>query len=577
MKILLLIINISLLFSTNITFIANEGSFGTSSGSISMVFEDGSIEETGPLGDIVQALEVWEDKLIVLVNNSHKIMIFDITPQGLAMPGIEIDTNGSSPRDLVIVDDKVYFTNWYSMDVKVLNLSNNTIEQSIPVNGLPEDIIFDGQYLWIAIPHSDLYFNSGNTIQKIDIDLNSVVETIEVGEGPQQIEIMDNDIFVSRTYYDSSWNTFHGTSKVSNVNLSDISEVYINEYGAGAPCGGAVVKHQESIYRSFDGGLAKLNEDLSLESPSIGNFSQWQVYHVEKIDDEFWFGITDFGALNEVHVLDENGVELAVYQSGLFPGDFARWNLCSSTTNGDVNLDNELNVLDVNQTIFHIIDFDIMSNVCSLNAADMTQDGLINIQDIVLMVSIILDSRILGDASKATLIQNNERILLDADGYIGGVQMTLTHGDNFNISITKKALAANYNTIGNKTKLVIVAPETDDLFSAFGNYDIEEVMIVNSYEEVLLTLPSNIQIEDAYPNPFNPSTVLNLNIDSPTNATLIAYDMTGRIVDIIFDGKLDAGMKSISWNASNFSSGTYIIKLTTNDGSVSMQKVTLMK
>ena len=305
MKILILIINISLLFSTNITFIANEGNFGTPNGSISMVFDDGTIQETGPLGDIVQALEVWEDKLIVLVNNSNKVMIFDITPQGLEMPGIEIDTNGSSPRDLVIVDDKVYFTNWYSMDVKVLNLSNNTIEESIPVNGLPEDIIFDGQYLWIAIPHSDLYFNSGNTIQKIDLDLNSVVETIEVGEGPQQIEIMGNDIYVSRTYYDSSWNTFHGTSKVSDINLSDVSEVYINEYGTGAPCGGAVVKHQESIYRSFDGGLAKLNEDLSLEDASIGNFSQWQVYHVEKIDDEFWFGITDFGTLNEVHVLDE--------------------------------------------------------------------------------------------------------------------------------------------------------------------------------------------------------------------------------------------------------------------------------
>ena len=68
---------------------------------------------------------------------------------------------------------------------------------------------------------------------------------------------------------------------------------------------------------------------------------QLAVANIEKIDDEFWFGITDFGALNEVHVLDENGVELAVYQSGLFPGDFARWNLCSSTTNGDVNLDND--------------------------------------------------------------------------------------------------------------------------------------------------------------------------------------------------------------------------------------------
>ena len=36
----------------------------------------------------------------------------------------------------------------------------------------------------------------------------------------------------------------------------------------------------------------------------------------------------------------------------------------------------------------------------------------------------------------------------------------------FNCLSRSKALAANYNTIGNKTKLVIVAPETDDLFSA---------------------------------------------------------------------------------------------------------------
>ena len=577
MKILFIVMNLSLLFATNITFIANEGNFGTPNGSISMVFDDGTIQETGPIGDVVQALEVWEDRLIVLINNSNKVMIYDITPQGLIMPGIEIDTNGSSPRDLVIVDNKAYFTNYYSMDVKVLNLLNNTIEQSIPVNGLPEDIIFDGEYLWIAIPHSDLYFNTGNTVQKIDVDLNAVVDTIEVGEGPQQIEIMNNNLYISRTYYDSSWNTFHGTSKVLNINLNDNSEVYINEYGSGAPCGGAVVKHQESVYRSFDGGLAKLNEDLSLESPSIGNFSQWQVYHVEKIDDEFWFGITDFGSLNEVHVLDENGVELAVYQSGLFPGDFARWSLCSNTTYGDVNSDNELNVLDINQTIFHIIDLDIMSDICSLNAADMTQDGMINIQDIVLMVSIILDGRVIGDASNATLIKNNGRMLLDSDGYIGGVQMTLTHGDNFNISITKNALAANYNTIKNRTKLVIAGPETDELFSVFGDYTIEEVIIANSSEEILVTLPSNIEIENVYPNPFNPSTVLNLNIDKPTNATLIAYDITGRNVDVIFDGKLDAGMKSISWNASNLSSGTYLIKLTTQDGSISMQKVTLMK
>jgi len=576
MRILMIVMNLSFLLSAHITFIANEGNFGSSNGSISMIFEDGSIQETGSIGDVVQSLEVYGDKLIVLINNSSKIKIYDITENGLSMPGIEIDTNGSGPRESVVVEDKIYFTNWNSQDVKIFNLFNYTFEESIPINGLPEDIAFDGEYLWVTVPHSDFYFNTGSKIEKIDITSNSVVDIIEVGSGPQQIEFLNDDLYISRTYYDASFNTFHGTSKISDFNQFDMS-VSSNNYGSGAPCGGAVIKHQDSILRSFNGGLALLNNDLSLQDPMIGSFQQWQVYHVEKIDDEFWFGITDFGSLNEVHVLDENGVELAVYQSGLFPGDFARWNLCSNTTNGDVNADNELNVLDINQTIFHIIDLDLISDICSLNAADMNHDGLINIQDVVLMVSIVLNDRIIGDASNATLIRNNERMLLDADGYIGGVQMTLTHGDNFNISITENALAANYNTIGNKTKLVIAGPQTDELFSAFGNYTIEEVIIANSIEEVLVTLPSNIQIEDAYPNPFNPSTVLNLNINKPTNASLIAYDITGRSVDVIFDGKLDAGTKSISWNASNLPSGTYIIKLTTDDGSASIQKVTLMK
>ena len=49
------------------------------------------------------------------------------------MPGIEIDTDGSSPRDLYILNDKVYFINWNSQDVKVLNLFNYVIESSIAI------------------------------------------------------------------------------------------------------------------------------------------------------------------------------------------------------------------------------------------------------------------------------------------------------------------------------------------------------------------------------------------------------------------------------------------------------------
>ena len=55
------------------TFVANEGDFGASNGSVSMIDDNGNIFETESLGDIVQSLAVYENKLIVLINNSHKI------------------------------------------------------------------------------------------------------------------------------------------------------------------------------------------------------------------------------------------------------------------------------------------------------------------------------------------------------------------------------------------------------------------------------------------------------------------------------------------------------------------------
>ena len=119
--------------NTSWLFVANEGSYGASNGSISMINDFGEVYETEPIGDIVQSLAVYQDKLIVLINNSHKIKFYDITSEGLAMPGIEISTDGSSPREMVVVDGNLYFTNWISSDVKVFNLETYNLDHTIPV------------------------------------------------------------------------------------------------------------------------------------------------------------------------------------------------------------------------------------------------------------------------------------------------------------------------------------------------------------------------------------------------------------------------------------------------------------
>ena len=300
-------------------FVANEGNFGASNGSISMINQDGIVLEVTEVGDVVQSLEVYENKLIVVVNNSHMIKVYDITEDGLALPGIEVSTDNSSPRELVVVDDKVYFTNWNTKDVKVLNLFNYNIETSISVDGLPESIVSDGSYLWVGIMMNEDY-SSASSVVKIDMNTNSVVETYEVGLGPTSLEVDEDEVYVARTFYDENWIPFYGSSKI------DGSGITINNYGAGVACGGSVMKYNNEIYRSFDGGIAKLDFELNINTASkIGSYDQSQVYSTEVIGDYIYFGITNYVDVNQVRVVDFNNNEISTYDVGISPGDFAVW------------------------------------------------------------------------------------------------------------------------------------------------------------------------------------------------------------------------------------------------------------
>ena len=310
--------------NTSWVFVANEGNLGSTNGSISMIDEFGNVYETETLGDVVQSLEVYGDKLIVLINNSHMIKIYNITPDGLTMPGIEITTSNSSPRDLVVVDaegiknDKVYFTNWNSQDVKVLNLFNYDIEASIPINGLPEDIMIDGTDLWVTI-NMNPDWSAASTIVKIDMNSNAIIETYEVGPGPQELAKHNGEIYVSRTFYNKNWVPFHGATKIGE-------EILINNYGEGSACGGSILSFQNVVFRSFDGGLSKMHPNLDLDLDSkIGNYDQTQVYHVEEINGNFWFALTNFSDYNELKVVSYEGIEITSYDVGINPGDLAYW------------------------------------------------------------------------------------------------------------------------------------------------------------------------------------------------------------------------------------------------------------
>jgi hypothetical protein len=74
-------------------------------------------------------------------------------------------------------------------------------------------------------------------------------------------------------------------------------------------------------------------------------------------------------------------------------------------------------------------------------------------------------------------------------------------------------------------------------------------------------LPMQFQLANSYPNPFNPSTTIRYAIPGASFVTLTVYNTLGQLVAQLVNGEQTAGLKSVEWNATGFSSGVYFCRL----------------
>ena len=165
---------------------------------------------------------------------------------------------------------------------------------------------------------------------------------------------------------------------------------------------------------------------------------------------------------------------------------------------------------------------------------------------------------------------------MESNGYIGAIQMTLNHSDDFEIELTDDAFIAKHNTEGTTTTLMIVAPESNELFTSVGDFEIVETFAANSNDYVDVINPEVISLGSAYPNPFNPTTSFELNVGNAGHVTMNVYNVMGQVVETLVNNTMDAGSYNITWDATNFSSGMYVVKAETANGLAS-QKVMLVK
>jgi hypothetical protein len=94
--------------------------------------------------------------------------------------------------------------------------------------------------------------------------------------------------------------------------------------------------------------------------------------------------------------------------------------------------------------------------------------------------------------------------------------------------------------------------------------------------QVLTETPTVFSLAQNFPNPFNPTTTINYQLQKAGNVSLKVYDMLGREAATLVNEEKTAGYYSATFDASRLSSGTYMYRL--HAGSfIEVKKLVLLK
>jgi len=90
-------------------------------------------------------------------------------------------------------------------------------------------------------------------------------------------------------------------------------------------------------------------------------------------------------------------------------------------------------------------------------------------------------------------------------------------------------------------------------------------------------LPDQYVLHQNYPNPFNPETTISYELPKSALVSIEIYDITGRLVETVVNGKQSAGKHTIKFLAERLSSGVYFYRLRADKNVLTMKKMVVLK
>jgi aminopeptidase N len=89
-------------------------------------------------------------------------------------------------------------------------------------------------------------------------------------------------------------------------------------------------------------------------------------------------------------------------------------------------------------------------------------------------------------------------------------------------------------------------------------------------------VPLAFSLDQNFPNPFNPETVIRFSVPARANTKLAVFDLLGKEVATLMEGMKDAGRYEVVWDAGQMPSGVYVYRLQSG-ALVQSRKMTVVK
>jgi hypothetical protein len=256
--------------------------------------------------------------------------------------------------------------------------------------------------------------------------------------------------------------------------------------------------------------------------------------------------------------------------------------------NGDVNMDY------VRYTIADAVYFmEYLKGAVALTdaayqgaASDINFDGhQWTIADLIFLVNIVNGSaNPVGEgkvvaASTAQINVSGNTIWTDAT--IGGIYLTVKGGGE---PVLKADMDMETSVVNGERRIIVMSWDSNtaigDLITIPGSFEITSVEVSdpagNLMNAKVTSVPREFALAQNYPNPFNPNTNIAFALPNDANVTLTVYNIAGQKVVELVNGQVKAGVHTVTWNASDATSGVYFY--TINAGNyTATRKMVLLK